>query len=295
MEVRLNLKVIISVKEVDMPKGLALTIGLNAVDPKHYAGWDGTLNACEADADDMADIAKMRKFTVKTLLTKTATRVKVLAEIKAASKSLKAGDIFMLTYSGHGGQIPDLNHDEPDRKDETWCLYDGELVDDELFGLLGKFAKGVRILVFSDSCHSGTVIKAVHYQGIAAARSVARVSPPVRYRFMPSDVALRTYRLHRDFYDPLLQKANLAKAKREVKASVILISGCQDNQYSSDGDFNGLFTGTMLLTWHQGKFKGSYRKFHKVIVQRMPPDQTPNFFRVGVEDETFAGQEPFTI
>jgi hypothetical protein len=278
-----------------MPKGLALTIGLNAVDPKHYAGWDGALNACEADADDMADIAKTRKFTVKTLLTKAATREKVSAEIRAAAKSLKAGDIFMLTYSGHGGQLPDLSHDEADGQDETWCLYDGELVDDELFVLFGKFAKGVRILVFSDSCHSGTVIKAVHYRDIAAARSAVGISPPIRYRYMPPDVALRTYRLHRDLYDPLLQKADMAKAKREVKASVILISGCQDNQYSSDGNFNGLFTGTMLQVWHQGKFKGSYRKFHKVIKQRMPPDQTPNFFRIGVEDETFAGQEPFTI
>jgi metacaspase-1 len=277
-----------------MPKGLTLTIGLNAVDPKHYAGWDGALNACEADADDMADIAKTLNFTVKTLLTKAATRQKVSAEIRAAAKSLKSGDIFMLTYSGHGGQLPDLNHDEPDRQDETWCLYDGELVDDELFSLLGKFAKGIRILVFSDSCHSGTVIKAVHYQGIASAHG-AGGCPPVRYRVMPPDVALRTYRLHRDLYDPILLKADLAKAKREIKASVILISGCQDNQYSSDGDFNGLFTGTLLQVWHQGKFKGSYRRFHKVIVQRMPPEQTPNFFRIGVEDETFAGQAPFTI
>ena len=30
-----------------MAKGLALTIGLNSVDPKKYAGWDGGLIACE--------------------------------------------------------------------------------------------------------------------------------------------------------------------------------------------------------------------------------------------------------
>ena len=45
-----------------MAKGLALTIGLNAVDPKHYQGWSGKLNACEADARDMAEIARSRKF-----------------------------------------------------------------------------------------------------------------------------------------------------------------------------------------------------------------------------------------
>ncbi|MFL6526136.1 MAG: caspase family protein, partial [Nitrososphaera sp.] len=31
-----------------MPTGVALTIGLNSVDPKHYSGWSGELNACEA-------------------------------------------------------------------------------------------------------------------------------------------------------------------------------------------------------------------------------------------------------
>jgi hypothetical protein len=43
--------------------------------------------------------------------------------------------------------------------DETWCLYDGQLLDDELHGAWEKFQAGVRILVFSDSCHSGTVLK----------------------------------------------------------------------------------------------------------------------------------------
>ncbi len=37
-------------------KGYALTVGLNSVDPDHYAGWPGTLVACEADARDMAAV-----------------------------------------------------------------------------------------------------------------------------------------------------------------------------------------------------------------------------------------------
>ncbi len=278
-----------------MPKGLALTLGLNAVDPKHYAGWSGELNACEADAADMADIATTRKCKVRTLLTKAATRKAVAAEITKAAKSLTAGDLFMLSYSGHGGQLPDLNSDEPDGQDETWCLYDGELVDDELYRLLGKFKEGVRILVFSDSCHSGSVVKAVYYQGMAVARLAGGPAAQVRYRAMPPDVALRTYRMHREFYDPILQKAELAKARQAIKASVLLISGCQDNQLSSDGDFNGLFTGMMLRVWNQGKFKGTYRAFHKAIVQRMPPDQTPNYFRAGTMNTAFAAQKPFTI
>src|SRR3972149_2330925 len=172
-----------------MPKGIALTTGLNAVSPAHYGGWSGELNACEADAEDMAEIAKSKGFDVKTLLTKEATRTNVIDGINKAASTLKAGDIFMLSYSGHGGQLPDLNSDEPDAQDETWCLYNGEFVDDELYALFGKFARGIRILVFSDSCHSGTVVKLAYYQGTASVRSSGISSQAVRYRFMPPDVA----------------------------------------------------------------------------------------------------------
>jgi hypothetical protein len=277
-----------------MAKGLALAIGLNSVDPKHYGGWSGELNACEADAEDMANIGKSRNFKVKTLLTKAATRTKVIGEISRAARTLKSGDIFMLSYSGHGGQVPDVNNDEPDAQDETWCLYDGQLVDDEIYTQLGKFSQGVRILVFSDSCHSGTVVKLAYYQGTTAAPSSGTNPQGSRYRFMPPDVALRTYRANRVFYDRILR--NIKKSAEEtVKASGLLISGCQDNQLSADGDFNGLFTSQLLRIWKQGAFKGNYKKFHQAIVRRMPPDQTPNYFRVGRIDSKFEAQRPFTI
>jgi len=278
-----------------MAKGIALNLGLNSVDPKHYGGWSGELNACEADAEDMAGIAKSKKFKVTTLMTKAATRVRVVAQIAKAAKALKSGDIFMLSYSGHGGQLPDLNNDEPDAEDETWCLYDGEFVDDELYALWRKFAPGVRILVFSDSCHSGTVTKLAFYQGTVSLRAGAVGSKEVKYRVMPPDVALRTYRKNKAFYDRIL-KAKVPKEKQPaVKATVLLISGCQDNQLSSDGDFNGLFTGQLLKVWKNGAFKGDYQEFHKAILKRMPPDQTPNYFKVGAANPKFEAQKPFTV
>ena len=76
------------------------------------------------------------------LLTKKATRAALLSGMRSAAKSLKAGDLFFMTYSGHGGQVRDSNGDEPDRKDETWCLYDGQLIDDELYFELSRFAAG---------------------------------------------------------------------------------------------------------------------------------------------------------
>jgi metacaspase-1 len=142
-----------------MSTGISLHIGLNAVDPQHYQGWSGVLAACELDANDMTMIAKKAGFQPTTLLTKKASRQAVTNALTDASRALKAGDIFFLTYSGHGGQVPDTDGDEPDGLDETWCLFDGELIDDEIYHYLGLFAAGVRILVLSDSCHSGSVTR----------------------------------------------------------------------------------------------------------------------------------------
>ena len=127
-----------------MPSGISLHIGLNAVDPKQYSGWSGELVGCEFDAKDMRAIARKHGFATRLRLTKSATRSRILGVLKRAAKKLKRNDIFFLTYSGHGGQMPNTGNDfEPDGFDETWCLYDGELIDDELYTALGQFAAGV--------------------------------------------------------------------------------------------------------------------------------------------------------
>lgn len=276
-------------------RGFALCIGLNSVDPDHYGGWSGDLNACEADAEDMSTIAKTQKFDVHTLLTKTATREKVTDEIRRASRDLKSADILLLSYSGHGGQLPDLNSDESDAMDETWCLYNGELIDDELYSLLGEFVEGVRIFVLSDSCHSGTVTKLAYYAPKVNILSTNVDINGTKYRFIPADVSLRTYRKNREFYDQILKNDKLRDSQDAIKASCLLISGCQDNQLSLDGAFNGLFTSQLLSVWKEGTFKGNYKKFHQSIVKRMPPDQTPNLYTVGQINRKFETQKPFSI
>lgn len=279
-----------------MASGIALTIGLNSVDPKQYAGWDGMLSACENDALDMADIAQSRDFEVETLLTSEATRKNVMDGISKAAATLKSGDLFLVTYSGHGGQIPDKNNDEEaDAQDETWCLYDAELIDDELAFLWSTFAAGVRIFVLSDSCHSGTVLKAALNQPITT--MLASTGERPRYKYLPGDKALQTYRQNKAFYDAILRDPKLAGGDRkvEIKASMILISGCMDEQYSLDGTFNSLFTARLLNVWNEGKYRDSIKAFHQEIKNIMPPYQTPNYYLVGARNQSFEGQPPFSI
>src|SRR5206468_3796320 len=129
----------------------ALCIGLNGVDPNAYGGWDGELSGCINDANDMESIAGSRGFKVAKLLNERATRQTVLDAIAEAGRASKRGDIFMISYSGHGGQVASDN--PTSGYDNTWCLYDGQLIDDRIGFQLSKFPAGVRIIVFLDSCH----------------------------------------------------------------------------------------------------------------------------------------------
>ncbi len=278
-------------------KGHSLHLGLNAVNPAHYAGWSGELAACEADADDMQVIASSSEFARSAVLkTRDATRAHVISEIEKAAADLRPGDLFFLSYSGHGGQIPDRNGDEDDYADETWCLYDGELIDDELYGLWQKFQAGVRVVVLSDSCHSGSVTRMMPRLGLTAARREApadATEEAPRYRAMPIFAATRTYQQNKKFYDDL--QAKVSGERGEIRATVRLISGCHDNQLSADGTFNGLFTATLLRVWRGGGFRRNYAAFHKAIVQRMPPDQTPQHSVIGRPSPEFDAERPFAI
>ncbi len=288
-------------------QGLSLHIGLNSVSPAAYSGWSGPLAACEFDANDMAAIAQAKGMKPSVLLTKKGTRANVLAGIRSAAKTLNSGSLFFLSYSGHGGQVPDVSGEEPDKKDETWCLFDGQLIDDELYYELSRFKAGVRILVLSDSCHSGSVTRAA---------PPPPATPTLRPKLMPNAVAMRVYREHQDFYDKLQREvataagqpvvdpdtalASVASSGRlsaivtKFNPAVILISGCQDNQTSMDGEHNGAFTEQLLRTWNQGAFKGNYGLLHAHIKAAMPATQTPNLFTLGKVGK-FLALAPFTV
>ncbi len=357
------------------PVGISLHLGLNRVDPLQYGGWDGALKAAEFDAKDMYDLAQAQGFESQLLLTEDATSEAVSNAIGAAASKLTSGDIFFITYSGHGGQIADTDGDEPDLLDETWVLYDRELLDDELRMLWSLFASGTRILMLSDSCHSGTVARGKTYEfwyppleyaapsldksiWSVVQRLVLSTVPAVIQELEKSGYALRedgderppelptttggpvkvlpvtTYSLAQLVAQPLVtllakgvdpsQDSFLPKTKnlplelqeslhltkyefykgirstaraksKEFQADLLLISGCQDNQLSLDGDRNGLFTANLLRLWNRGSYLGDYRGFFRRLLKMMPPYQTPNYDRSGSVNEAFDLQGPFSI
>ncbi|WP_319457605.1 MULTISPECIES: caspase family protein [unclassified Mycobacterium] len=272
-----------------MSRRRSLHIGLNRVDPAQYGGWDGALSGCVNDANAMRDVAVGRGFTPALLIDEHATIAAVRDRLDAAAAELDADDFFFLTYSGHGGQVADLTGDERDSFDETWCLYDTELVDDSLFGALCTFKRGVRVFVMSDSCHSETVTRGRRPRSRAAER------PGHKAKLAPLEATAAEFAKNRDVYaaqstwwepQPLVPK--------DADANVVLISGCQDQQTSMDGPVNGAFTTAFLQVW-TSDYRKSYQELRNDIVAAVDnADQTPGIFFYGVDVAGMLPQIPFS-
>ncbi len=147
-----------------MGKGFALLVGLKKINPNLHNGWTGENGCwgCELDVDNIERILVNQGFQATVLKTAEATHSNILNALRYAASSLKAGDIFAFYYSGHGGQQPDFmssDTDELDGMDETLVAFDRDIIDDDLNEIWLSFREGVRIVMLSDSCNSGTNYK----------------------------------------------------------------------------------------------------------------------------------------
>ncbi len=303
-------------------RGRSLHIGINVVDANAYPMHVPDLAGCENDARDMLRIAGAQGFTGSMMLSPAATSGAVVAAITDAARTLRGGDFFFVTYSGHGSQMPDSDGEEPDGYDETWVLYDRQLLDDELAALWTLFQPGVRIFVLSDSCHSGTVVREIKTRDAVPTDEIR--AAVAQYIPDASDAVYRTLVKHlgaakaRDVAAPVprglsveaqridaWERASLyrsvKRAAREMRTkalssgpSVLLISGCQDDQVSLDGARNGLFTQKLLEVWAAGGGT-DYADLHRRILQRMPAHQTPNLAWGSDYDQAFERERPLTI
>lgn len=338
-------------------KGLSLHIGLNTVNNSAYGFNVPPLAGCINDANDMRNLAVGQGFQPKQLLDSAATASAVTDSIRQAAQILRAGDIFLLTYSGHGSQVPDPV--EPDGLSETWVLHDRQLIDNELYELWGAFAAGVRVVVISDSCHSGTVSREIAQLTTELTQACTGTARSLRqgssYRLTPVDAATLALSLTGPVRS-VLQEANaerpgaidtvirsavagtMAEGRRSALSvvevprlldvglaahdyqrraheygqlrafspamrsapvcSVLLLSGCQDNQTSSDGrpdangHQNGAFTKQLRALWQSAT---DYVALHAAILRQMPPTQSPNYYWATTPDPALAAQRPFTI
>lgn len=260
-----------------MPKGISLNIGINSLKVGPYRG-QGLLKSPENDARAMAGIAITEGYLCPTiLLTEQATRSNFISHLKHCIQILEPGDTFLLSFSGHGGQIADTSRDEADGKDETWCFYDGHLIDDEIGELWQQFKKGVRITVVSSSCHSRTALRV--WDDSCFNTSNTR---DVHCRSREITTNAHTI-LTKHLHDPL------------IKADIIHLSACEDKQRAQDGAYYSHFTHLLLKSWDYGRFSGSYQDMVKTIELEAGYTQKPGLQTMGVSRNELALQHPFKL
>lgn len=240
----------------------ALCIGIN-----NYPGSGSDLTGCVNDANAWADELTRRGFLVQRLLDSDATGKAITDFIESIVTSTEWGDIGVVTYSGHGSWTPDVSGDEPDRRDEGLVPHDyaefGLVLDDQLHELFAERKQGARLVMISDSCHSGTVAR------FAAPTFADR--PRVRY--LPPEVHL-------------LDEVELDRARAvastpprgKSRPTALLMSGCADTEYSYDGYGShrmGAFSVVALAALRRLDDDATYADWHRVIRESLPAEDVP--------------------
>lgn len=227
----------------------ALLIGIN------YIGTKSELKGCINDMINIKNFIKSEysfddsQITTMHELSEDSTKIPTFNNFKNAVewliKDSKQGDSLFLSYSGHGGSVIDKNGDESDGKDETLCLLDKSITDDELKTMLiNKLPEGVKLFVIMDCCHSGTMCDLKYDYNI-------------------------DYKNIKDNDDTLKYSITISKKYEELKSNVVLISGCLDNQYSADtyegGQSCGALTFSFLQTMKKLKSKNKIPTYKSLM------------------------------
>lgn len=233
----------------------AVVVGIN-----DYPGTGSDLQGCVNDALDWSAALQDRGYQVNALFNSTATRQAILAALTAAVMASKRGDRLVFTFSGHGTWVPDRDGDEADGRDEALVCHDfregGLLLDDTLHTVLSTPA-GVRSIVLSDSCHSGTLSRFVGEP------------VPSQPRFLPPAAFLEGSVLQ------AAERVQHARTTTPSRPGTVLLSGCADHEYSYDVGGprpHGAFTNAALQALPTAK---SYAGWMKAIRKQLPTEATP--------------------
>lgn len=264
-----------------MPIGKSLHIGISKVDPKSYPDWNVELPSAENDAGSMKTVADTQGFASKILVTTGATSTTIIQAIREAAATLVPGDIFLLTYSGHGTTVPAQSGQ---KAENAWLAYDRLLKHSELRELLCQFKGGVRILSFSDCCHSGGVIP-VHL--ISLVSELQRSAPLVTAVPATKVRAMLTS-------NPALTGPEGSQEKR-LKASLLAFSSSKSDKNSIALTEHGLFTRKVLSIWDSGCFAGSYEQFFQAVRLALTKLQIPSLNVGGPHNQRFRDERPFAI
>src|ERR1043166_5112781 len=250
----------------------AVLIGINRY---QMAGAD--LRGCVNDVKNMRNVLTQRYgFKANDIAVITdlrATKKEMESAIRKLVQGGRKGDVLLVHNSGHGSNVPDKDGDEADGRDEILCPtnldWKDPFLDDWLRKTLDSMRSGVSLTVITDSCHSGTITRAVEPP-----------DAPRIERYLPSPwdlAAVESGRGLRGTVKTELRKSNRATRKKqdivEVDLPEVLITGCRADQTSADaslgGTFNGALTYNLVAAITAAKQPLTHRQLHVATLSKL--------------------------
>ncbi|EDO17184.1 hypothetical protein Kpol_1072p54 [Vanderwaltozyma polyspora DSM 70294] len=245
----------------------ALLIGIN------YIGTNNQLRGCINDIHNILNFLTTRcNYRQEDIVLLSddqpnpvcqPTRANMIRAMHWLVKDAQPNDALFFHYSGHGGQVEDLDGDEEDGYDSTIYPVDfataGVIIDDELHDILVKpLQQGVRLTALMDSCHSGTALDLPYIYSTKGVVKEPNMMKDVGGDAMGAALCYmsgNTYGMMSSLGNMVTKVSRgkgMGKQKREqmrqakfCSADVIMFSGSKDNQTSADSVENGQATGAM--------------------------------------------------
>jgi metacaspase-1 len=253
----------------------ALCVGINDYPYTEEDDLRGCVNDAQGWFALLRDHYDFAASDIKLITDKAATKKGVVSALKKLVASGKKGDVLVFTNASHGTNELDTGNDEPDGFDEALCPYDVDsnlITDDEVRDIFGGVKAGVRFYMISDSCHSGSITRAIPGRNtrFAKYRRSRYLSPETRGKEGVPNPATRAIQRRRKL------------VQSEESMTELLLSGCNARQSSYDDMFGTSFHGALsyyaLETIKESKYKLTWSELHEAICTKLDDnafDQSP--------------------
>ena len=224
----------------------ALVVGINKYDPS--LGCD--LNGCVNDASNiymrLGESFGFKASDTKLILDYSATQKNILEGLEWLVTDTVEGDQLVFTFSGHGSQVPDYNGDELDGFDEIICPtdldWDNPFTDDILASYFKRVPSGVQLTFICDSCNSGTIAKGISIvpsvDSSKGERTVRALQCPQVMQALSEGLEIKNVR-----------KFGVKAFVNTPDQNHILLAGCAEDDYSSEGYFYGEVHGALTFNF----------------------------------------------
>lgn len=212
----------------------ALLIGIN------YKDSSNPLNGCANDVRNTYETLisnfdyKKENIVLLTDDSKTEENMPTFTNILNSLNAIttdKEADHYYIHYSGHGSRVFDTSGDESDKLDECIIPLDfekkGVITDDMLINALKRIPPSKKAICVIDACNSGSMLD-LRYNLNCLTEQI-------------SDEPKTTYEQQNWTYEYRLSE----KKMYNTPSNIFLLSGCRDDQTSSDAYINSIYQGAL--------------------------------------------------